>query len=244
MIAEVYASIERLVRYYGEDGRGAQLPFNMHLISTPWDAEAIARAGRALRGRAAGGRVAELGARQPRPPADRQPRRAAQARVAAMLLLTLRGTPTLYYGDELGMEDVPIAPERVVDPGAWRATRAHADAVGPGARRLHARPSRGCRTATWRSTSPPSATTRARCSACTGALLALRREFAEERLRDAPRRRRRARLRARRAHRGRAQPDRRAAAAAGRRRGRAEHAPRRRRRRRALRADEGVVLRI
>ena len=36
----------------------------------------------------------------------------AQARVAAMLLLTLRGTPTLYYGDEIGMTDVPIPPER------------------------------------------------------------------------------------------------------------------------------------
>jgi alpha-glucosidase len=33
-----------------------------------------------------------------------------------MLLLTLRGTPTLYYGDELGMEDVPIPPDRVQDP--------------------------------------------------------------------------------------------------------------------------------
>jgi glycosidase len=31
-----------------------------------------------------------------------------QARVAAILLLTLRGTPTLYYGDELGMIDVKI----------------------------------------------------------------------------------------------------------------------------------------
>jgi len=41
---------------------------------------------------------------------------AAQARVAAMLLLTLRGTPTLYYGDELGMPDVPIPPHRVRDP--------------------------------------------------------------------------------------------------------------------------------
>jgi alpha-glucosidase len=40
----------------------------------------------------------------------------AQARVAAMLLLTLRGTPTLYYGDEIGMRDVPIPPERVQDP--------------------------------------------------------------------------------------------------------------------------------
>jgi alpha-glucosidase len=40
----------------------------------------------------------------------------AQARVAAMMLFTLRGTPTLYYGDELGMHNVPIPPDRVQDP--------------------------------------------------------------------------------------------------------------------------------
>ena len=39
----------------------------------------------------------------------------AQARVAAMLLLTLRGTPTLYYGDELGLPDAHVPPERIVD---------------------------------------------------------------------------------------------------------------------------------
>jgi alpha-glucosidase len=33
-----------------------------------------------------------------------------------MLLLTLRGTPTLYYGDEIGMHDVEIPPEKVQDP--------------------------------------------------------------------------------------------------------------------------------
>src|SRR3989454_11639122 len=33
-----------------------------------------------------------------------------------LLLLTLRGTPTMYYGDELGMEDVPVPPELVQDP--------------------------------------------------------------------------------------------------------------------------------
>ena len=41
---------------------------------------------------------------------------AAQARIAAMLLLTLRGTPTMYYGDEIGLEQVPIPPEDVHDP--------------------------------------------------------------------------------------------------------------------------------
>jgi len=39
-----------------------------------------------------------------------------QARLAAMLLLTLRGTPTIYYGDEIGMKEVVIAPAKVRDP--------------------------------------------------------------------------------------------------------------------------------
>jgi glycosidase len=39
-----------------------------------------------------------------------------QARIAAMLLLTLRGTPTVYYGDEIAMRDVAIAPTQVRDP--------------------------------------------------------------------------------------------------------------------------------
>ena len=35
-----------------------------------------------------------------------------------MLLLTLRGTPTTYYGEEIGMENVPIPPEFIQDPPA------------------------------------------------------------------------------------------------------------------------------
>jgi alpha-glucosidase len=42
----------------------------------------------------------------------------AQARIAMMLLLTLRGTPTLYQGDELGIEDVAVPPGRSLDPFA------------------------------------------------------------------------------------------------------------------------------
>ena len=42
----------------------------------------------------------------------------AVARAAAVLLLTLRGTPFLYYGEELGMRDVDIPPDESVDPPA------------------------------------------------------------------------------------------------------------------------------
>ncbi len=44
----------------------------------------------------------------------------AQARVAAMLLLTLRGTPTLYQGDELGIGKVIVPSDRVRDPKELR----------------------------------------------------------------------------------------------------------------------------
>ena len=42
----------------------------------------------------------------------------AVARAAAVLLLTLRGTPFLYYGEELGLGDVDIPPDESVDPPA------------------------------------------------------------------------------------------------------------------------------
>ena len=41
----------------------------------------------------------------------------ARSRAAAVLLLTLRGTPFLYAGEELGLEDAVVPADRVVDPG-------------------------------------------------------------------------------------------------------------------------------
>lgn len=38
------------------------------------------------------------------------------AKVAATMLLTLRGTPFLYYGEEIGMLDVPLQRSQLVDP--------------------------------------------------------------------------------------------------------------------------------
>jgi alpha-glucosidase len=43
------------------------------------------------------------------------------ARAAAVVLLTLRGTPFLYYAEELGQRDVPVPDDRIIDPPARRA---------------------------------------------------------------------------------------------------------------------------
>ncbi len=127
LIGEIYLPLPELVRYYGFPAEqisdpaapqlnGANLPFNFHLIQTNWSAHAIADIINTYESLLPAGAWPNyvLGNHD-------QPRLASriglrQARAAAMLLLTLRGTPTLYYGDELGMMDVPIAPYQVQDP--------------------------------------------------------------------------------------------------------------------------------
>ncbi|MDG2307070.1 MAG: alpha-amylase family glycosyl hydrolase [Candidatus Binatia bacterium] len=47
-----------------------------------------------------------------------------RSRAAALLLLTLRGTPFLYMGEELGLEDAVVPADRVVDPGGRDGCRA------------------------------------------------------------------------------------------------------------------------
>jgi alpha-glucosidase len=39
-----------------------------------------------------------------------------KVRCVLMMLLTMRGTPVLYYGDEIGLSDVDIPKDRIVDP--------------------------------------------------------------------------------------------------------------------------------
>jgi alpha-glucosidase len=116
LVGEVYLPIERLVTYYGEGGGGVHMPFNFQLITTKWNARTVHNVideyERALPPYGWPNWV--LGNHDNPRLASRVG--AAQARVAAMLLLTLRGTPTLYYGDEIGMQDVRIEPHRVQDP--------------------------------------------------------------------------------------------------------------------------------
>ncbi|HUR48492.1 MAG TPA: alpha-amylase family glycosyl hydrolase [Acidimicrobiales bacterium] len=47
-----------------------------------------------------------------------------RARVAALVLLTLRGTPFLYAGEELGLEDAAVAESELRDPGLRDGCRA------------------------------------------------------------------------------------------------------------------------
>ena len=117
LIGEVYLPVERLMAYYGA-GRGIHMPFNFQLLSMPWDARTIGAAVRTYEDHLPpdGWPNWVLGNHDQSRIASRVGE--AQARVAAMLLLTLRGTPTIYYGDEIGMHDVLIPPERRVDP-AW-----------------------------------------------------------------------------------------------------------------------------
>ncbi|MDP9088292.1 MAG: alpha-amylase family glycosyl hydrolase [Pseudomonadota bacterium] len=116
MIGEAYLPIDRLMSYYGADLTGFHLPFNFHLISTPWQPEAIASLIHTYENALPrGGWPNWVLGNHDRPRVGSRVG-AAQARVAAMLLLTLRGTPTIYQGEEIGMEDVPIPQDQVQDP--------------------------------------------------------------------------------------------------------------------------------
>jgi alpha-glucosidase len=115
-IAEVWLDLKTRMEYH----RTFEMPFNFDFIGNNghiWDAnffrETVERMEAALPTNAWPNYV--LGSHD-------MPRLAsrygsdARARLAGMLLLTLRGTPTLYMGDELGMVNGDIKEEQVVDP--------------------------------------------------------------------------------------------------------------------------------
>jgi alpha-glucosidase len=116
LIGELYLPIERLVVYYGVDGRGLQLPFNFHLILTQWQARQVAALIEAYEAALPPGAWPNWVLGNHDQPRVASRIGAAQTRVAAMLLLTLRGTPTVYQGEEIGMHDVSIPPEAIQDP--------------------------------------------------------------------------------------------------------------------------------
>jgi alpha-glucosidase len=116
MIGEVYLPLKQLVTYYGRDLDEAHLPFNFSLIEAPWKADAIADLIETYEQLLPTGGWPNwvLGNHDRRRIASRVGNE--QARIAAMLLLTLRGTPTIYYGEEIGMREQAITHDRLRDP--------------------------------------------------------------------------------------------------------------------------------
>jgi alpha-glucosidase len=116
LIGEIYLPFDRLVTYYGEGLTGAHLPFNFALLDVRWHAGDIAKLIDAYEAVLPKGGWPNwvLGNHDRRRVATRVG--LAQAPIAAILLLTLRGTPTIYYGDEIGLTQVPIPSDRIRDP--------------------------------------------------------------------------------------------------------------------------------
>ncbi len=115
---QYYADPTPMIPFYGDrEEHEIDLPFNFGLILTPWQASAVR--GFVDRYDAMippyGWPNYVLGNHDQHRLASRVGGE-AQARVAAMLLLTLRGTPFIYNGDEIGMHNVDIPQHLVKDP--------------------------------------------------------------------------------------------------------------------------------
>lgn len=121
LIGEIFpeTEIDRLRSYYGRGNR-MNLPFNFKLLSTPFDAPNLRRAIETyLDGiDGAGTPNFTLGNHDTVRLASRIG--PDNVNLAAMLLLTLPGAIFLYYGDELGLAQADIPPDRVQDPWEHR----------------------------------------------------------------------------------------------------------------------------
>ena len=105
--------------YYGA-GDELHMPFNFSLVWSDWTSAAIRRRVEALEAAVPenGWPNYVLGNHDEQRLATRYgPRNAA---AAAVLLLTLQGQPTIYYGDEIGMQETEVPPERAQDPWQFR----------------------------------------------------------------------------------------------------------------------------
>jgi len=124
LVGEVYLPPDRLAAYYGtREEPECHFPFNFALVELPperWAAREVQGVVEAWeRATPAWAWPAWVLGNHDRPrPASRLGEE--RSRLAHLLLLTLRGTPTLYYGDELGMTDGRIPPQQVRDLAGFR----------------------------------------------------------------------------------------------------------------------------
>ena len=126
------------------------MPSNMHLISTPWEPRALAALIERYEAALPRRRVAELGARQPRPlaasrPASARRRRASRRCCCSRCAARRRSTTATSWA----CTDVAIPPERVQDPWEEAGRDPARTPMQWSAAAAASRPgSRGCRWAT------------------------------------------------------------------------------------------------
>ncbi len=122
VIGELYKPLEEIVKHYGANDE-LHLPLNSELMSSDcqWSAEYVREVVERYERLLPEGTWPNwtLGNHDKHRVASRIG--IAQAKIAMMLLLTLRGTPTIYYGEELGMEDAWIPSEHIQDPWEKKA---------------------------------------------------------------------------------------------------------------------------
>ncbi|WP_375262198.1 alpha-amylase family glycosyl hydrolase [Palleronia sp.] len=118
LVGEAYGNLDEVMLYYGANLDGFQLPFNFELINAPWHPRGIADfIDRYEAVIPPGGWPNWVLGNHDR---DRIATRVGngQSRVAKMLLLTLRGTPTMWQGDEIGMLNEAVPDHMLQDPWA------------------------------------------------------------------------------------------------------------------------------
>lgn len=117
LIGEICLPVPQLMTYYGRpDAPGVHLPFNFQLLDAEWNAESLAAMIATYEEALPEGGWPNWVMGSHDAPRIAARLGEAQARVAAMLILTLRGTPTLYQGDEIGIGRVDIPHDRIRDP--------------------------------------------------------------------------------------------------------------------------------
>jgi alpha-glucosidase len=106
--------------YYGENLDELHMPFNFSLMGQFWDLGAMRQVIDSLEGALPAGAWPNYVLGNHDEPRLGSRYGVENIRLAAMLLLTLRGTPTIYYGEELGMVNVQIPAEKEQDPWGKR----------------------------------------------------------------------------------------------------------------------------
>jgi alpha-glucosidase len=133
MVGEIYLPDDELMKYYGAVLDECHMPFNFHLMNfrspEAWQAQTIRQIVDNYEAALPTGGWPNwvLGNHDQTRIATRVG--PGRARLVNMLLLTLRGTPTTYYGEEIEMVNVKIPPEFIQDPPAVNQPEI-ADVVG------------------------------------------------------------------------------------------------------------------